>query len=85
MPATHTLSKSIYLLGGNDEFSIKEAAAKLAEKLAPKGAGEFGIEIIEGAAANQDEALKIFGRLHAKDKALRTAPPEHPGPTQPRS
>ena len=64
MPATRTLTKSIYLLGGSDEFSIKEAAAKLAEKLAPKGAGEFGIEIIEGAAANQDEALKIFGRLH---------------------
>jgi DNA polymerase III subunit delta len=64
MPATHTLTKSIYLLGGNDEFSTKEGAAKLAEKLAPKGAGEFGVEIIEGAAANQDEALKIFGRLH---------------------
>jgi DNA polymerase-3 subunit delta len=64
MPATHTLTKSIYLLGGSDEFSIKEAAAKLAEKLAPKGAGEFGIEIIDGAAANQNEALKIFGRLH---------------------
>jgi DNA polymerase-3 subunit delta len=64
MPATQTPTKSIYLLGGSDEFSIKEAAAKLAEKLAPKGAGEFGIEIIEGAATNQDEALKIFSRLH---------------------
>lgn len=64
MPVTNTLTKSVYLIGGNDEFSTKEAAAKLAEKLAPKGAGEFGIEIIEGAAANQDEALKIFKRLH---------------------
>jgi len=62
-------SKSIYLLAGTDEFSIKEAAAKLAEKLAPKSAGEFGVEIIDGTAGNQDDALKIFARLH---EALNT-------------
>ncbi len=64
MPAARTETKSVYLIGGTDEFTIKDAAAKLAEKLAPKGAGEFGIEIIEGTAANQDEALKIFRRLN---------------------
>ncbi len=63
------VSKSIYLLAGTDEFSVKEAAAKLAEKLAPKSAGEFGVEIIDGIAGNQDEALKIFARLH---EALNT-------------
>ena len=70
MPATRTQTKftplragSVYLVGGADEFTIKETAAKLASNLAPKGAGEFGVEIIEGDATNQDEALKIIGRL----------------------
>ncbi|MEI6085034.1 MAG: DNA polymerase III subunit delta [Verrucomicrobiota bacterium] len=60
----NTKSQSIYLVGGTDEFSIKEAAAKLAEKLAPKSGGEFAVEIIEGTAGNQDEALKILGRVN---------------------
>ncbi|HXI85635.1 MAG TPA: DNA polymerase III subunit delta [Verrucomicrobiae bacterium] len=67
MAATKT--KSIYLIGGADEFSIKETAAKLAEKLAPKKAGEFGLEIIEGSFSNQDEALKILSRVR---EALNT-------------
>lgn len=62
MPVATTKTKSIYLIGGADEFSIKETAAKLAEKLAPKKAGEFGLEIIEGSFSNQDEALKIIAR-----------------------
>jgi DNA polymerase-3 subunit delta len=69
MPATPTKTKSIYLIGGADEFSIKETAAKLADKLAPKKAGEFGLEIIEGSAANQDEALKVLSRVR---EALNT-------------
>lgn len=63
MPATPVQSKSIYLVGGADEFSIKQRASELAEKLAPKKAGELGLEIIDGAAANQDEALKVLARL----------------------
>jgi DNA polymerase-3 subunit delta len=69
MPAAATKTKSIYLIGGADEFSIKETAAKLADKLAPKKAGEFGLEIIEGSASNQDEALKVLSRLR---EALNT-------------
>jgi DNA polymerase III subunit delta len=69
MPATATKTKSIYLIGGADEFSVKETATKLADKLAPKKAGEFGVEIIEGSAANQDEALKVLARLR---EALNT-------------
>jgi DNA polymerase-3 subunit delta len=69
MPATATKTKSIYLVGGADEFSIKESAAKLAEKLVPKSAGEFGLEIIDGSASNQDEALKVLSRLR---EALET-------------
>ena len=56
-------AKSVYLLGGNDEFAIKQAAALLAPKLAPRGAGEFGSEIIEGGAGNGDDALKELNRL----------------------
>ena len=58
-----TASKSIYLLAGTDEFSVKEAAAQLAEQLAPPAAGAFGVEIIAGTAGNQDEALKVLARL----------------------
>jgi DNA polymerase-3 subunit delta len=69
MPAARAQSKSIYLIGGDDEFSIKEAAARLAEKLAPRDAGEFGVEVIDGDAQNQDEALKVLGRVK---EALQT-------------
>src|SRR5579859_4019145 len=69
MPATATKTKSIYLIGGADEFSVKETAAKLADKLAPKKAGEFGVEIIEGTASNQDEGVKVLRRVR---EALNT-------------
>ena len=59
-----TAVSAIHLIAGTDEFSVKETAAQLAEKLAPKNAGEFGIEIIDGVAANQDDALKVLARLH---------------------
>jgi DNA polymerase-3 subunit delta len=69
MPATKAQTKSIYLVGGADEFSIKENAGKLADKLTPKQAGEFGLEIIEGGASNQDEAHKVLARVR---EALNT-------------
>ena len=56
-------AKSIFLVGGSDEFGVKEAALDLAGKLAPKSGGEFATEIIEGGAGNQDEALKILARV----------------------
>ena len=64
-----TASKSIHLIAGSDEFTIKATAAKLAESLAPQAAGDFGVEVIEGTAGNQDEALKILARLN---EALNT-------------
>jgi len=61
MPAATTTT--IYLVGGDDEFSIKEAAARLAAQLAPRSGGEFATEIIEGDAPNQDAALQRLARL----------------------
>jgi len=63
MPAPRTATKSIYLIGGDDEFSIKEAAAKLATKLAPAAGGEFATEIIEADTGNQDAALRAIARV----------------------
>lgn len=70
MPPSKTKGRSaattapLFLIAGSDEFSIKEAAAKLAQELAPREAGEFGIEIVEGDTSNQDEALRVLGRLN---------------------
>lgn len=59
MPA----ARSVYLIGGSDEFAVKEHATQLAARLAPKGASEFGVEIVEGGADNADDAGRIIGKL----------------------
>lgn len=63
MPTAQSAPKNIQLVGGSDEFRVKEAAAALARRLAPAAGGEFGTEIIEGEASNQEQALQILGRL----------------------
>ena len=45
--------------------------AELAEKLKPKDAGEFGLEIIDGAADNAEQAA---ARIRSTVEALRTLP-----------
>ncbi len=50
---------------------MKEAARGLAEKLTPPDAGEFGIEIIDGAA---DNAANAAVRIHQTMDALQTLP-----------
>ena len=52
MPAT----KTIYAIVGSDEAKIKLAARALAEKLTPPDAGEFGLEIVDGAVEGADAA-----------------------------
>ena len=64
VPKPKGSATAIHLVAGDDEFSVKEEAARLAKKLAPGAAGEFGLEIIEGDANNQDEALRLLGRLN---------------------
>jgi DNA polymerase III subunit delta len=61
----------IYAVVGSDDVEVKHTAAELAEKLTPKGASEFGSEIIDGAADNADQAAK---QIRSTIEALRTLP-----------
>lgn len=62
---------NIHAVVGSDESEVKRTAAELAAKLAPAGAGEFGVEVIDGAADNVDQAV---ARIHAAVEALQTLP-----------
>ncbi len=46
----------IYAVVGSDDVEVKQTAAELAEKLKPAYAGDFGFEIVDGAADNADQA-----------------------------
>jgi len=61
----------IYAVVGSDDIEVKHAAAELAEKLRPVDAGDFGLEIIDGAAENVDQAST---RIRLTIEALRTLP-----------
>src|SRR3989442_6495190 len=56
---------------GSDDVEIKHTAAELAEKLKPAAAGDFGLEVIDGAADNADQAAT---RIRPTIEALRTLP-----------
>ncbi len=66
MPA----ARNCFAFLGTDEALVKEAAMKLAEKLAPRD-NEFGLEIVSGAADNADQAVQIVGRAI---EAIQTLP-----------
>src|SRR5947208_5529169 len=61
----------MYAVVGSDEAEVKHVAAELAEKLTPPGAGDFGLEVIDGAADNADQAE---ARVRATIEALQTLP-----------
>jgi DNA polymerase-3 subunit delta len=73
MPKTKATSASpkIYAVVGTDESEVKHGAAELATNLTPSGAGEFGLEIIDGAADNADQAA---ARIRSAIEALQTLP-----------
>src|SRR5207248_9121474 len=71
MPKTKTATANIHAIVGSDEARIKRKAAELAQKLAPAEAGEFGLEIIDGAADNVDGAANAIRSAIA---ALQTLP-----------
>lgn len=64
-------SKNITAVLGSDEGAVKVAARELADRLAPPDAGEFGVEIIDGAA---DNAATGAARIHETIAALKTLP-----------
>ena len=47
---------NIHAVVGSDESEVKRVAAELAVNLTPVDAGDFGLEIIDGAADNADQA-----------------------------
>ena len=61
----------IYAVVGSDDVEVKNTAAELAEKLKPKDAGDFGLETIDGAADNSEQAA---ARIRSTIEALRTLP-----------
>jgi DNA polymerase-3 subunit delta len=62
---------TIHAVIGSDELEVKRVAAELAEKLTPAGAGEFGLEIVDGIADNAEQAS---ARVRLTIEALQTLP-----------
>jgi DNA polymerase-3 subunit delta len=56
---------------GSDDVEVKRVARELAVELAPAGGDEFAQEIIDGCAANSEEAAQ---RIHDTVNALLTFP-----------
>lgn len=54
---------SLYLIYGDNDFQVTEEARRILEELTPKGNSEFGVETIEGGAANQGEAGAVYKKL----------------------
>src|SRR5262249_38290778 len=68
---TKAATANIYAVVGSDEAEVKHVASELAAKLTPPGAGDFGMEIIDGAADNADQAA---ARIRSAIEALQTLP-----------
>jgi DNA polymerase III subunit delta len=68
---TATATPKMYAVVGSDESEVKRTAAALAEELKPGDAGEFGLEVIDGAADNAEQAA---ARIRSTIEALRTLP-----------
>src|SRR5438132_315911 len=73
MPKTKakTPSANIHAVVGSDEAEVKRVAAELAGNLTPTGAGEFGLDVIDGAADNAEQAAT---RIRSTIEALQTLP-----------
>jgi DNA polymerase-3 subunit delta len=68
---TKAANANMYAVLGSDEAEVKRVAAELASNLTPPGAGDFGLEIIDGAADNADQAE---ARVRSTIEALQTLP-----------
>jgi len=68
---TKTATAKIHAVVGSDEAEVKRVAADLATKLTPADAGDFGFEVIDGAADNAEQAAM---RIRSTIEALQTLP-----------
>jgi len=68
---TQAAGANIHAVMGSDEAEVKRVAAELAAKLAPPDAGDFGLEVIDGAADNAEQAA---AQIRSTIEALRTFP-----------
>jgi DNA polymerase-3 subunit delta len=68
---TKAASAKIYAVLGSDEAEVKRVAAELASNLTPPAAGDFGLEVIDGAADNGDQAE---ARVRTAIETLQTLP-----------
>ena len=68
---TRTATANIHAIVGSDESAVKNVAKELATKLAPADAGDFGVEIVDGAADNAEQAAT---RIRSTIEALQTLP-----------
>src|SRR5438067_2345317 len=62
---------NMHAVVGSDESAVKRQAAELAQKLAPAEDGEFGLETIDGAADNVEQAAAA---IRSTIDALQTIP-----------
>jgi len=68
---TKAASAKLYAVVGSDEAEVKRVATELATNLTPAGAGDFGLEVIDGAADNAEQAA---ARIRSAIEALQTLP-----------
>ena len=68
---TKPATAQIHAVVGSDELEVKRVAAELAKQLAPPAAGDFGLETVDGAADNSEQAA---ARIRSTIEALQTLP-----------
>jgi DNA polymerase-3 subunit delta len=68
---TKAATANIYAVVGSDEAEVKRVATELATNLTPASAGDFGLEVIDGAADNSEQAA---ARIRSAIEALQTLP-----------
>lgn len=63
-------SSNLFLFAGNDESAIKESAAAFVAQHLPSWGGDFGSEIVDGAAENVDQAVERINGVTAAIDSL---------------
>ncbi len=69
--APRAANANIHAVVGSDESEVKRVAAELAAKLTPPDAGDFGLEMIDGAGDNSEQSA---ARIRSAIEALQTLP-----------